>query len=211
MRALVNLGDVLFGRARGAILAFLYAQPGQAFYYREITREAAGLSPGTIQRELAMLCRLELVTRSVNMRKVYYRANSAHRVFPELRLLLGKTVGAVCFLRAALDSIENEILLAFIYGDAERLHDQSEADIEIVIVGDLSLAQVLEALANTDSLIGRHVKPKVFSGEDFQDKLTRGDPVVMSLASGDKVFLIGNSDWFKRDSLERPHRASKSE
>ncbi len=52
MRAKAHaLADVLFGKARGAILALLYGHPDQSFYYRQITRQLDGVSDGALQRD----------------------------------------------------------------------------------------------------------------------------------------------------------------
>jgi len=94
MRADVDaLGDVLFGKARGALLVLLYGHPDQSFYYRQITRQLEGVSAGSVQRELDTLSRLGLITRLVVGKQVFYQANQNHPVFAELRALLSKTVG----------------------------------------------------------------------------------------------------------------------
>ena len=105
MRAKAHaLADVLFGKARGAILALLYGHPDQSFYYRQITRQLDGVSDGALQRELDTLSRLGLIDRSTVGRQVFYRVNRNHPVFPELRALVAKTVGAIQVLRSNVDS-----------------------------------------------------------------------------------------------------------
>ena len=98
------LADVLFGKGRGAILALLYGHPDQSFYYRQITRQLDGVSDGALQRELNTLSRLGLIDRSTVGRQVFYRVNRNHPVFPELRALVAKTVGAIQVLRSNVDS-----------------------------------------------------------------------------------------------------------
>src|SRR5438045_7966880 len=69
------LADVLFGKARGAILGLLYGHPDQSFYYRQITRQLDRLSVGTLQRELDTLSQLGLIDRSTVGKQVFYRVN----------------------------------------------------------------------------------------------------------------------------------------
>ena len=95
MRATAHaLADVLFGKGRGAILALLYGHPDQSFYYRQITRQLDGVSDGALHRELGTLYRLGLIDRTTVGKQVFYRVNRNHPVFPELRALVAKTVGA---------------------------------------------------------------------------------------------------------------------
>ena len=92
MRAKAHaLADVLFGK-------------DQSFYYRQITRQLDGVSDGALQRELDTLSRLGLIDRSTVGRQVFYRVNRNHPVFPELRALVAKTVGAIQVLRSNVDS-----------------------------------------------------------------------------------------------------------
>ncbi len=49
-----QLAQVLFGRTRQRVLAWLYGHPDEAFYLREIVRQT-GSAQGAVQRELAAL------------------------------------------------------------------------------------------------------------------------------------------------------------
>src|SRR5579862_6264429 len=128
MRAPVSaLADVLFGKGRGAIMALLFGRPEQSFYYRQITRQIPGVSVGTLQRELATLSRLGLIDRFAVGNQVFYRANRDHPVFPELRTLVAKTVGAIQVLRSALSPLSERISFAFIYGSMARHEETTES------------------------------------------------------------------------------------
>src|ERR1700733_2269350 len=58
-----GLGDLLFGRTRGAILALLYGRAGQSFYTRQIACEVDA-SVGAVQRELENLSKVGLIIRN---------------------------------------------------------------------------------------------------------------------------------------------------
>src|SRR2546425_11299669 len=133
------LSDVLFGKARGAILALLYGHPDQSFYYRQITRQLHGVSSGTVQRELDTLSKLGLIHRSAVGKQVFYKANRSHPIFPELRTLVEKTVGAFQVLRSALEPLEDRVSLAFIYGSVARQEEKAESDIDLMVVGEVTL------------------------------------------------------------------------
>src|SRR3954471_5389423 len=94
MRAdITAAGNVLFGKARGAVLGLLYGHPDEAFYYRQITRQLSHISAGTLQRELDTLWQLGLIERSMVGKQIFYKANVKHPIFPELRALVEMTVG----------------------------------------------------------------------------------------------------------------------
>ena len=76
-----NLSGALFGKTRRAVLALLYAHPDEAFYLREVAREADA-GQGSVQRELARLTKAGIVERIERGRQVYYQANRACPIRP---------------------------------------------------------------------------------------------------------------------------------
>lgn len=121
-----GLADVLFGKGRGAVLSLLYGHSDQSFYYRQITRLLNGMSVGNLQRELETLMHLGLIERSTVGNQVFYRANRSQPVFPWLRALVAKTVGAFEVLRTALAPLTEQISVAFIYGSMARRQEKVE-------------------------------------------------------------------------------------
>jgi predicted nucleotidyltransferase len=192
------LADVLLGKARGAILALLYGHPDQAFYYRQITRQLNGVSAGTVQRELDTLSQLELINRSEVGKQVFYQANRDHPVYPELRALVAKTVGIFQVLRSALAPLTDRIAVAFVYGSIARQEEKAESDIDLMIVGKLTLEDALARLADVEPSLGRAVNPTVYSAAEFKSKLANGNHFLNSVVRSEKVFLVGNENGLRK-------------
>jgi uncharacterized protein len=188
------VANVLFGKGRGAILGLLYEHPDQSFYYRQLTRELNGLSPGSLQRELDTLSQLGLIERSTLGKQVFYRANRSHPLFPELRALVSKTVGVIPMLRSALAPLADRISVAFIYGSMARQEEPAESDIDLMVVGMATFEDVLTRLGNIEASVRRAVNPTVYSPAEFKTKLTGGNHFLNSVVRGDKIFLIGDED-----------------
>lgn len=187
-----TLSDVLFGKARGAVLGLLYGHADQSFYYREIVRRLANVSRGTLQRELDTLSNLGLVSRTTSGNQVYYSANRNHPIFPELYTLVAKTVGVVHSLRSALSNIEDRITIAFVYGSFARQEETAASDIDLLVIGTATLDEVLDAVAAAGTSTGRIINPSVYSMREFKPKLASGNHFLSSVVRGPKVFLIGN-------------------
>jgi len=64
----------LFGKTRQAVLALLYGRADSSFYTKQIL-DAVKIGRGTVQRELKNLTDTGIITREVQGRQVYYRAN----------------------------------------------------------------------------------------------------------------------------------------
>src|SRR5579864_5268769 len=107
-----GLGDLLFGRTRGAILALLYGRADQSFYTRQIAREVDA-SVGAVQRELENLSRVGLITRNSVGSQVFYQANRDAPIFREMHGLVNKTVGIFGALRSALHPLAKRVVVAF--------------------------------------------------------------------------------------------------
>lgn len=190
--------DVLFGKGRGAILGLLYEHPDQSFYYRQMTRELAGVSAGTLQRELDTLAGIGLIERSMIGNQVFYRANRNHPIFPELRTLVAKTVGIVPLLRSKLASLADRIAVAFVYGSVARHQERAESDVDVMIIGTAKLEDVLAKLGNLEALLRRAVNPSVYSPAEFRKKLKSGNHFLKSVIRGEKVFLLGDEDELRK-------------
>jgi predicted nucleotidyltransferase/DNA-binding HxlR family transcriptional regulator len=198
MRAVKRLGDVLFGKARGAILGVLYCRPDDSFYYRQLTRQLADVSTGTLQRELDTLAELGLIARSNIGKQVFYQANRQHPVFGELRALVAKTVGAFDVLRTALAPVAHRIALAFVYGSVAKHEESATSDIDLIIVGEATLEEVLEKLGSAERALARPVNPTIYSVAEFKSKLTSKSHFINSVARGPKVFLSGDEDELRK-------------
>jgi predicted nucleotidyltransferase len=185
------LGDLLFGQTRGRILALLYGHSGQTFYLRQIAREV-GVSVGSVQRELETLSRIGLIDRTDSGHQVYFQANRAHPVFAELNALVQKTVGVFQLLNSALAPLAKRISLAFVYGSMARQDEKAGSDVDLMIVGDVTLDEVVAQLASTERAIGRSINPTLYSVKEFKAKLKSGNHFLRSVLRGEIVPLIGD-------------------
>jgi len=185
------LGDLFFGQTRGSVLALLYGRPDQTFFVREISRHV-GTSAGTVQRELETLSQFGLIGRSVSGRQVYYKANRNHPVFAEVHSLLAKTVGVFQLLASALQPLAKRISLAFVYGSMARRDENAGSDVDLMIVGDVTLDEALAQLAAVEGAIGREINPTVYSPNEFKRRLESGNHFLRSVLRDETVLLIGD-------------------
>jgi predicted nucleotidyltransferase len=158
MRTETNaLGDLLFGQTRGRILALLYGTPDQAFFTRQIARQV-GTSVGTVQRELETLSQIGLIERSATGMQVFYQANRDHPAYAELHSLVAKTAGAFHILRSALAALAKKIAFAFVYGSMARGDENAVSDVDLMVIGDVSLDEMLMQLATAERDLGRSIR-----------------------------------------------------
>ncbi|NQU23916.1 MAG: nucleotidyltransferase domain-containing protein [Candidatus Nealsonbacteria bacterium] len=187
------IGSALFSKNRRALLALLYGHPDRAFYFRQIVRLSGG-GHGAVQRELGQLTAAGILRRTVRDTLVYFQANEDCPVFEELKSMVVKTVGVADVLRAALGPLADRITAAFIFGSVAGARQTRDSDVDLVVIGEVTFAEVVAALTEAQENLGREVNPVVYSRDEFQAKMRSAHPFLGNVMNSDKVFLIGDED-----------------
>ncbi|WP_263385999.1 nucleotidyltransferase domain-containing protein [Granulicella arctica] len=190
------LSDLLFGRTRGRLLATLYDKPDSIFFLRQLARHING-SAGTVQRELATLTATGLILRCDRENQVFYRANPDHPVFAELHSLLAKTTGVFHMLREALTPFTENVEFAFVYGSFARGEENSRSDIDLMVIGEITLDDLLDKTSPLEHKLSRPINPTVFAREELRAKLHKGNHFLTAIQNAPLIFLIGNENEFR--------------
>jgi len=186
-----NLSRTLFGKTRRAVLSLLYSQVDDAFYLRQIVR-AAGVGLGAVQRELKQLSDAGIIQRIVRGRQVYYQANPQCPVFAELKALVMKTVGIAAVIQAALAPLADRIRIAAIYGSIARSEEYRGSDVDLLIVGEATFAEIVSALHQAQSTINREINPTVYPPAEFRSKVGAGHHFLNAVLKEPVLFLVGD-------------------
>ena len=181
----------LFGKTRQALLSLLYTHADEA-HLQETLIHLAALGRGTVQRELDFLTRAGIVRRTVRGRQVYFQANPDCPIYSELRGLIVKTAGVADVLRSALTPLTGRIAAAFIYGSVAKGAERRGSDVDVMVLGDVSFAEVTDALGRAQETIGREVNPSVYPASEFRAKLAARHHFLNNVLKGEKLFLIGD-------------------
>jgi len=97
-----------------------------------------GVPPSSLQRELQELVKAGILKTRRQGRMAYHQANSESPLFPELRGLLLKTTGLVDVLADVLKPLTKKLSVVFIYGSIASGNEQSDSDIDLMVVGAVS-------------------------------------------------------------------------
>jgi predicted nucleotidyltransferase len=190
---------VLFGSTRREVLALLLGRPDERFYLREIVR-AVGGGLGAVQRELKQLVDAGLVEREARGHQVYFSANRDAAIFPELQAIMEKTAGAVDVVRTSLATLisQGRVALAFIYGSVATGRKTVGSDVDLLIVGEVSLEETVPALRAAEARLRREVNAIVYPMTEFRDKVERGTPFLKRVLAGPKLFVVGDDRVLRR-------------
>jgi predicted nucleotidyltransferase len=188
-----ELALALFPESRRAILGLLYSHPDEAFYLRQIV-DLAGLAIGQTQRELSRLTRSGIIERSQSGRHVYFRANEKCPIYDELRAIVAKTTGAATTIARALEPLADRITLAFVFGSVARREETRASDIDLMVVGDVSLTELASAVRAPERALRREINLSVYPVAEFRAKARQGHSFLTRVIDDRKLFIKGGED-----------------
>jgi predicted nucleotidyltransferase len=188
--------EALLPKVRRDILALLLSRPDEAFYQREIVRATEG-GKGAVERELRALTGASILVREDRGNRAYYRANQGCPIYPELHGLMLKTAGLADVLREALAQVEG-IRLAFIFGSMAKGIGDAKSDVDVLVVGEASFADISGALLPAQERLNREITPTVYTPEEFVGRLKSKHHFLMRVVQEPKIMLVGASDDLER-------------
>jgi len=186
-----NLLDALLPRTRQNILATLLLSPERRWYLSDLAQHLK-VTPSSLQRELASLSEAGVLCREVDGNRVYYQANSAFSLLPELQSLFAKTVGLADQIRDTLEPFWEGIDLAFIYGSVARGERMAQSDVDVLVVGSVGMADLALPLRELEQALQIPVNVTHFTRAEFQDKWRQENHFLRTILHGQKIFLKGS-------------------
>jgi predicted nucleotidyltransferase len=211
---------LLFPHIRQRVLATFLLRPKREWYLSDLARTLK-CAPGHLHRELALLLDAGILRRRVEGRQVYYSPDPDCPYLQELTALVRKTMGIDIVLARALKPMISKIRCAFVYGSVAKGEEKSASDIDLMIVGDVTITDLLPGLTRAERELGRPVNPTIYPEIELVQKFRGGNHFVRAmLAEPAKTFVIGTrhelektangrSDQGAHDQQERTRRTSR--
>ena len=191
------LADFLFGAFRTRVLSILFLQPDTAWHVRELARRLEAL-PGSTNRELVKLAEAGILSRQRIGNQIHYRANRDCPIFKELAGMLKKTSGLPSALEEALKPVAECIDYALVFGSVARGEETVYSDVDVLVLGQIGFAEVIEVLHPLQKKVQREINPVVYRTDDFFAKLGSNNTWAREVVEQPKVFLIGDANDFAK-------------
>ena len=187
----MSVSDLLFpNQYRRKVLAWLLMHPDEWVHLRELAR-LTGASPGTLKKELDALTAAGLLESRKVGNQTQFSANTQHPVYPELTGLIRKTTGLHDVLASALQSLGTQVEVAFVFGSVANSTETTHSDVDVLVMGEVTFGQVVNALYDAQTVLGREINPKVMTREEWQAKQREGNAFVTELLKKPKLFVVG--------------------
>jgi len=157
------LAGIIASKTRIKLLMRFFFNPQARSYLRELAKEFS-VSTNAVREELNQLTKTNLLKSEKKGRRVFYRANTKHSLFPELKSMVGKVMG----IDQVIDGIVSRL------GDLERAYlidDYAEGKdtgiIDILLVGDIDQYHLNDLSRKTERYIKRKIRSLVLSRAEF--------------------------------------------
>ena len=197
------LASVLFKDYRRRVLGLLLLHPGERYHVREIAR-LTGTVAGTLHKELAKLAKAGILTMQPRGNQKVYTANRDCPVFEELASILRKTSGMVDVLASALLPLAEQIDSACIFGSVAQGRETTHSDVDVLVIGAASFADIAKTLYPCQEALGREVNPKVYGKATWAELVRNNDGFALEIVAKPKLFITGGNEAFEKVSRYQP-------
>ena len=113
-------------------------------------------------------------------------------MFPDLRGLLVKTAGLVDVLADALKPLAGKLRLVFVYGSIASGQDDSNSDIDVMVIGAVQPVDLAVPLRRARETLGREINPTVYSSAEFDRKRATKDHFLTRVLAEPRLVVMGN-------------------
>ena len=179
-------------RIRQDLLTLFFTNPSKRYYLRELQR-MLGYSAGSIRRELLRFQKDNLFTTQKVGNLLYYRLNTTHPLFKELKSIISKTVGVEGSLRKALSSVK-KIKTAFIYGSFASKKQKADSDIDLMIIGNPDVSTLNENISRLEKKLEREITITTYTQNEYKNKRKIKSGFILDLLKNPKIMLVGSED-----------------
>jgi len=195
--------EFMFSPYRRQVLATLFLRPDERFHVRELER-ITGVSAGSLHRELKAMAESGLLVREKVGNLVFYQADGHCSIYEELAAIFRKTIGLTALLQDALLDFDDKIHAAFVFGSMASGRQSADSDLDICVLGEVTLLEVVKALSTVQETVRREVNPVVMTTTRFSNLAAKGDRFATRVRSEPKLFVKANEDELAELVRDRP-------
>jgi predicted nucleotidyltransferase len=191
------LKHLFSSQVRVDLLSALLMHPDEEFYLRELAVKLNS-SPRSINVELRNLEKISLLLKRISGKQHYYRINTQHLLYDDLRNLFLKTVGLRDLVAEQFRNHAGDIDFVFIYGSMASGSLNADSDIDLLIIGKVSPRQMSPLFAALRKKAGREINTVIFPMAEFAERVQRQDHFISKLINESMLFVIGEEHEFRR-------------
>ena len=146
------------------LLLRFFLNPDSQSYLRQLSDEF-NVSSNAVRSELNHLSGSDLITPEKKGRKIWYKANKKHPLFPELGSMAKKVLGVDQVIESIITRLGN-LEQAFLLDDYAAGKDTGIID--LLLVGDIDSYHLHDLTRKTERYINRKIRHLVLTRAEFE-------------------------------------------
>lgn len=179
---------------RKKIILLLLYNIEDSFYINQIAR-LIGTSAGNIQRELRKLEKSGLLIKEKKANLVYFKMNTKISLFNDFKNIVDKTIGLKNILEKDLEKVK-DIDFAFLFGSYVKGDFNSNSDIDLYVIGNISEKRLYKIIKKVEEKIFREINYHLSNREEFQVKMK--ESFFHKEILENFIIIIGDQNEFKK-------------
>ncbi|MGB0524011.1 MAG: ArsR family transcriptional regulator [Flammeovirgaceae bacterium] len=158
------LDTLITSKTRIKLLLKFFLNPNTSSYLRSLEGEF-GESSNSIRLELNRLEKAEMLQTNVEGNKKFFSVNKLHPLFEDVNRIVRKYVGIDVIISNILKGLGN-LKRVYLTGDLAKGKDSKVID--LVLIGDIDRAYLIEMIEKTEALISRKIRYVIYTEEEFE-------------------------------------------
>ena len=159
------INTLITSKTRIKLLLKFFLNPDNSAYLRGLSKEF-GESTNSVRLELNRLEDANMINSEVDGNKKLFKVNKFHPFYEDVNQIVRKYLG--------IDVIVNNIIKGlgtpqFMYLTGDLAKGKESNLIDLILVGDINQAYLIDVVAKTEKLIARKIRYLIYSEDEFQN------------------------------------------
>jgi hypothetical protein len=185
-----SLKHLFISQTRIKLISVLFYNPKEIFYVRQLVR-LIDEEINSVRRELSNLKKSGLISSEWRGNRLYYCADKQSSLFSDLLLIANQSTGLGLKLQN-----KNETLgtIKFVFYSYRFMagEKRNTDDIDLIIVGDVSLHEIENYIKQEESIRGYEINYMVMGKGEFNLRRQKRDQFIVDFFLANPIAIIGN-------------------
>lgn len=190
MKIQASLKHLFISQTRLKLINILFYNPRDIFYVRQLVR-LTDEEINSVRRELANLQKSGVISSEWRGNRLYYWADKQSSLFFNLLTIANQSSGLGLKLQNKNETLGTIKLVfynnKFITGDK-----RNQDDIDLVIVGDVSLREIDSFIKQEEEVRGYEINYMVMGKGEFRLRRQKRDQFIVDFFLSNPIVIIGN-------------------
>jgi len=191
MKIQSSLKHLLVSQTRLKLINVLFYNPKEIFYVRQLVR-LIDEEINSVRRELDNLKKAGIINSEWRGNRLYYWADKQSSLFLNLLTIANQSSGLGLKLQNKNETLGNIKLVFYTYKFIVG-EKRNTDDIDLVIVGDVSLREIETFIKQEETTRGHEINYMVMGKGEFQLRRQKRDQFIVDFFLSSPVVIIGSS------------------